>query len=863
MSSRVLSRFLPVAEGDVSVYEGIKRGAARKLDLESQQRLPEHEPFRDEDEDPEGLLYDQQEDSDAAQSATVSPERRGADKWLGQGKRRAEEDEDVPESLLLDDKRKHAATRQLAPRPVDSSQVRTEAQWRATQQQHGLHASLSPKQVRPRSARPRSSTGTVTQRDPQAAAMWQYTNAQNLDAFLLEVYQYYTGHGMVSILLSQALGLLSELFVFSFAMFLTTCIDYSKVPSSKSTSEVLIPKCMAKASWLKNAALFVFVIYWCTSLAKTIGSVRRLSRMQTFYNHALGITDQDIQTVTWIRVVNSLVKLHNANVTTADMAPAVKKYVMYSKPQQRMNAETIANRLMRQANYYVAMYNKEILDFTLPLPFVGHRQFYSKSLEWAIDFCLTNFIFDEQGSIRPFCLDVRNRKVLVQALQVRLQFAALTSILVAPFNILRFCIVYFFRYYTEFSRNPSKASARSFTPFAEWKMREFNELDHLFERRLRQALQPANQYLRQFPKDKVDQVCRFIGFISGAIAAVLTIATLFDPELFLGFEVTPGRTAVFWLTLMVGIFGIAQGSLPDDDEVGDPVLHLKAVLCFTHYIPNHWKERLHTTEVRSEFSAMYQMKIWIFVEEILSLIVAPWILLRNAGKRSERIIDFFREQTVHVDGIGYQCNFAVFGFKKDPNAADPGAVLDSDGLRDDYYGLKDDKMAVSVNNSMQYYNHYGQRPHGRRSGWHPPPAWPPVLSPSAIAEEPEVAVARAYVSAKHEKRTRSGMLEQPVSRAGLGQPSPRQPAVDRRPAQHRDPLGKRAAVGSPDLQGVTESVMMRDDSDLHDLANPEKDTTESDTDADEDAGKVGKAGVLGMLYQYSKAQTEKGTGVRI
>ncbi|KAK5705870.1 autophagy protein atg9 [Elasticomyces elasticus] len=248
MSSRVLSRFLPVAVGDVSVYGGIKRGAARQADLESQQRLPEHEPFRDEDNDPEGLLYDQQDDSDAARSVTVSPEIRGEHKWLWQGKKRAEEDEDVPESLLLDDKRKHAASHQAPQQPPESSQVRTEAQWRATQQQHTLHASRAPRQVRPRSAKPRSSTGAVTQGDPRAAAMWQYTNAQTLDALLLEVYQYYTGHGMVSILLSQALSLLSELFLFSFAMFLTTCIDYSKVPSSKSTSEVLIPKCMAKAS---------------------------------------------------------------------------------------------------------------------------------------------------------------------------------------------------------------------------------------------------------------------------------------------------------------------------------------------------------------------------------------------------------------------------------------------------------------------------------------------------------------------------------------------------------------------------------------------------------------------------------------
>ena len=134
---------------------------------------------------------------------------------------------------------------------------------------------------------------------------------------------------------------------------------------------------------------------------------------------------------------------------------------------------------------------------------------------------------------------------------------------------------------------------------------------------------------------------------------------------------------------------------------------------------------------------MYQMKILIFVEEILSLIVAPWILLRNASERCERLIDFFREQTVHVEGIGYQCNFAVFGFKKDLNVEDPTTVLNEpDGLRDDYYGLKDDKMAASVQNFMQYYSHFSHRQGVRRpQGWHPPPAWPPMLAQEAIAEE--------------------------------------------------------------------------------------------------------------------------------
>ncbi|WPH00081.1 autophagy protein Apg9-domain-containing protein [Acrodontium crateriforme] len=850
-SSRVLSRLLPVAEGDVSIYESMRRGP-RDADIESQRRPSTvGEPFHDEDEDPEALLYDANADRQPSDSTALTPEQRG--------KERAEEDDDVPESLLLEPSR-HPSSRK---KRRSSSQTRTAAQWKATQEQHTIYSQI-PAGRKPSNQRlsPRHATGTSARPDPQANAMWLYTNANNLDAFLLEVYQYYVEHGVWSILLKRVLSLFTELFVFSFAMFLSTCIDYGKIPQSKKTSEVLIPKCMAKASWIKNAAIFFFVIYWCFKLVWTTGNVKRLFRMHDFYQHVLGINDQDIQTVSWVRVVDGLVKVQNANIATANQTPQARRYAGYNKPQQRMSAESIANRLMRQSNYYVAMYNKDVLDLTLPLPFVGSRQFYSKSLEWCIDFCLTNFIFDEQGSIRPFCLDVKNRSSLVSALQIRLQFAALTSVIIAPFNILRFCIMFFFRYYTEFTRNPSRMGTRTFTPFAEWKIREFNELEHLFQRRLKQAHPFATDYLKQFPKDKMDQAARFVAFISGAIAAMLTLATLFDSELFLGFEITPGRTAFFWLTIMVAIFSIAHGALPDDNDLHDPVFHLRDVLMYTHYMPAHWKDRLHSNEVRGEFSAMYQLKVLLFVEEILSLIVAPWILLRNAGDRSERIVDFFREHTVHVDGIGYQCNFAVFGFKKDHNAEDPTALLNEpDGLRDDLYGLKDDKMAVSVQNFMQYYSHYNHRQGTRKQqGWQPPPSWPPILSSRIITEERELHPGRAPGQQRPASAKRSGTHDY-GHLAAHSQKSPIHAARDRRNrAAHSDSTHSNAGLLSPTQPAVSESIMMRQDSDLHDYIG-DRSRLESDTDADEldeNENPGQNAGVLGMLYQFSKAQTNKG-----
>ena len=69
------------------------------------------------------------------------------------------------------------------------------------------------------------------------------------------------------------------------------------------------------------------------------------------------------------------------------------------------------------------------------------------------------------------------------------------------------------------------------------------------------------------------------------------------------------------------------------------------------------------TQVHTEFSTMFQLKITVFFTELLSVLLTPWILFFSLPPCSATIIDFFREFTVHVDGIGYVCSFAVFDFQ--------------------------------------------------------------------------------------------------------------------------------------------------------------------------------------------------------
>ena len=93
--------------------------------------------------------------------------------------------------------------------------------------------------------------------------------------------------------------------------------------------------------------------------------------MHDFYHYLLDIPDRDIQTIQWQQVVTRIMALRDLNLATAsNLSPQTRK-LLDSKSRQRLDAIDIAGRLMRRDNYLIALFNKEILDVTVPLPFIS------------------------------------------------------------------------------------------------------------------------------------------------------------------------------------------------------------------------------------------------------------------------------------------------------------------------------------------------------------------------------------------------------------------------------------------------------------------------------------------------------------
>ncbi|KAF8261690.1 autophagy protein Apg9-domain-containing protein [Lactarius quietus] len=585
----------------------------------------------------------------------------------------SESDGEVPQSFLIESPavRRGSLSRKGRPR-----EVRYASEASAPADPPRISVPPRPSEIGAENPPPRRSPAPMPPNpkrglDAYERALWNWVNVYNLDAFLQEVYLYYHGKGIYSIALKRGLNLLTVGFVIGFSTFLLRCVDYSRVRADHVTrlSDIVVDRCVSRFSGFTLLFFLLFCAFYVWQIALFVLSVMRLVDMYRFYTYLLQIPDEDIQTISWPEVVRRIGAIRNSN-------PLTELSSSSSRPRAsegaKLDAHDIANRIMRQENFLIALFNKELLDLRVPLPNgwpteEGKGRTLTRSLEWNLQFCLMEYLFDRRGQVRKVFLKSKNRAALIDGLRRRFIFMGILNAIFAPFIVVYLLMYSFFRYFEESYKNPSAISGRAYTPFANWKFREFNELPHLFERRLKESYPIANMYMGQFPNEKLAIGMKFLAFIAGSFAAVLLLATVIEPEIFLHLDITPHRTVLFYLSVFGGILAVARGMIPEENRVFDSEVLMEALVQYTHYLPDEWRAQLHAKIVHTQFGELFPMKAVTFVTELTSVVMTPFILWFALPPCAPAIVDFFREFTVHVDGLGYVCSFAVFDFQRHGN----------------------------------------------------------------------------------------------------------------------------------------------------------------------------------------------------
>jgi hypothetical protein len=102
---------------------------------------------------------------------------------------------------------------------------------------------------------------------------------------------------------------------------------------------------------------------------------------------------------------------------------------------------------------------------------------------------------------------------------------------------------------------------------------------------------------------------------------------------------------------------------------------LKTASTHTHYYPENWKGRGWDPGVYKAFGKLFDSKVKLFVWELASLVLAPYILIAKLSKNAPAICEFCLVIKSRVPGAGDVCGFSTFDFDAFKDEAWEGRTL--------------------------------------------------------------------------------------------------------------------------------------------------------------------------------------------
>ncbi|KAL3510247.1 hypothetical protein ACH5RR_029648 [Cinchona calisaya] len=497
----------------------------------------------------------------------------------------------------------------------------------------------------------------------------------DLDLFFERLYNYYCEKGIWCIIMKWIVELLSLAFIICFSGFFLLYVDWNGLRNAKCGMDAvesgikpcdlakealhqhpLTPFTLAKA--IIVGYLGILSIYWIFCFLRFFTQLKDTLKIRRFYKNSLRVTDNEIKTLPWALILEKVVHTQNSQQLCVVKDLSIHDVVM---------------RLMRKENYLIGMLNKGVLAFPISpwVPGAGptvkfgpngvrHRLILTKTLEWTLNWCILQSMFDRNFRIRrEFTSDPKT-------LKKRLMIVGFVMLLLSPFLVIFMLVYLFLRHAEQFYNHPSTASSRRWSNLSKWIFREFNEVDHFFKHRINTSTLHASEYLKQFPSPIISIVAKFISFVSGGFAAILIIIAFLEESLLEGHIF--GRN-LFWYAAVFGtITAISRAAVTDELLVLDPQGMMSLVVQHTHYMPKRWRGKENTEAVRMEFETLFQYTGMMLLEEMASIFLTPYLLLFVVPKRVDDVLQFIADFTVDVEGVGHVCSFSVFDFQNHGNS---------------------------------------------------------------------------------------------------------------------------------------------------------------------------------------------------
>jgi hypothetical protein len=398
----------------------------------------------------------------------------------------------------------------------------------------------------------------------------------------------------------------------------------------------------------------LFTAYGIFSVWSFWRTIQEAFKVKQFFEDRLGISVRQLEAgaVDWDKdIVCKLAELNDSG-----------DYRIAIHGQGTLDALMVAQRILRKENFLIAFFNRGLLD--LQVPFLSQQSYFCKSLEWAIYFCVLNYMYNHKFQIRPaFYLDP-------VALQRRFILCGIAHAIFLPFLAFFMTLHFLMQNVYDWKSTKQYMGPKEWSLTAKWTFREFNELPHFFERRLGPSYEACEEYFKLFKQSELmTTLGRILAFIGGSFGVILLVFAAVNDAILLHVKI--GNFNLLWFVgVTTLIYSAGKSMLPDPkvharftrNLVEDKHLALSNLATHTHHYPENWKVGGFDNKTMSTVKGMFTNKANIFLNEIISLVLAPIILCYSLPRSAEHICEFVMAAKAEVPGVGDLCGYSTFNF---------------------------------------------------------------------------------------------------------------------------------------------------------------------------------------------------------
>jgi len=430
------------------------------------------------------------------------------------------------------------------------------------------------------------------------------------DEFYVEIYDYYYNRGFYPILFFSISEILLIIFSILFFLFFIAFIDWNLLLECKiNNCGDILNYYDFKINFIEVLIIVSISIFLIYKLTLFIPKINKLFDTYNYYINTLNIKNDELYSVDWSVILNKMISLNPLH-----------------------NTFDLTNKIMKKDNYMIALIDKKIID-------------------------LPNFVFTKQleMNLKYIILQEHNNNIESNELKKRFIMYGIVNA-ISSFFIFLFHIGYFFvSNISDFYSSKNITGPRRYTTLAKIKFREYNELIHYFEERINKSMRYANKYSKQFESPNLEVLGNFTGLIASSFFSFFLIISILDENILL-YVTFFDRSLLFYMGITSAISTFTRTLIRSPEEsLYDPIGFMEKVIEYTHYEPKHWTNNFNKYEVRNEFFSLFPYKILIFCYDLISIFLTPYYLIFILPEKSQAICEFMKNNTIHIDSMGYMC----------------------------------------------------------------------------------------------------------------------------------------------------------------------------------------------------------------